>query len=155
MNQSKTNRVPAALYAVAGAGDLAYRQLRKLPKVVTEFTDRAAATLRAVNGTADQLRDRAATAELDLDRLRALAARNRAVVVAGAQTAGERATALYGALVAHGERVVGSGVVQAAEVVNADMEATEAPAAVTAAPARPVTEPTATRPGKRGRPKAE
>ncbi|MER7164832.1 hypothetical protein ABT336_01965 [Micromonospora sp. NPDC000207] len=62
----------------------------------------------------------------DLDRLRTAATRNAAVVYAGAQAAQERALAAYGALVARGERVVGSGVVEAAETVNADIEATEA-----------------------------
>ena len=39
---------------------------------------------------------------------------------------------------ARGERVVGSGVLSAADTVNADMEATEAPAELTAKPAAPV-----------------
>ncbi|TDB94223.1 hypothetical protein E1091_11210 [Micromonospora fluostatini] len=75
----------------------------------------------------DRLREAA-----DLDRLREAATRNTAVVVAGAQAAQERALAVYGALVARGERVVGAGVVDVAETVNADIEATEA--TVTTAP---------------------
>ena len=31
MTQPKTTRIPAPLYAAAGAGDLAFQQLRKLP----------------------------------------------------------------------------------------------------------------------------
>jgi heparin binding hemagglutinin HbhA len=142
-----TTRIPAPFYAAAGAGELAYQQLRKLPAVFTELTgkasstttdlrDRANATLRTANTTAVGLREKAVTTtEFDVDRLREAAVRNAAVVVAGAQSAQERAFALYGALVARGERIVGSGVVQAAGTVNADIEATEAPAAVTPSPA--------------------
>ncbi|MFY1696235.1 hypothetical protein [Solwaraspora sp. WMMA2101] len=146
MSQPKTKRIPAPLYAVAGAGDLAYQQLRKLPTAVTELTGKATVTTadlrtKAAQSTAD-LRTKAvqSTAELreranngaDLDRLRALALRNRDAVLAGAQAASQRAMAIYGTLVAHGERVVGTGVVRAADTVTADMEATEAPAQVTA-----------------------
>ncbi|MEH1011956.1 hypothetical protein V6U90_02355 [Micromonospora sp. CPCC 206060] len=158
--QSRTTRIPAPLYAAAGAGELAYQQLRKLPTVVTELggkavnstselrekavatlrtadlREKAVATLRTANTTAAGLREKAVPADLDLDRIRAVAARNAAVVVAGAQAAQERALAAYGALVARGERVVGSGVVQAADTVNADIEVTEAELAETlAAPA--------------------
>ncbi|MDG4815675.1 hypothetical protein O7628_09160 [Micromonospora sp. WMMD956] len=166
----KTNRIPAPLYAAAGAGDLALEQLRKLPTVVTDLSGRVAAdlggkavvtgfelrqkateTLRTANQTAAELRGRSVPAELnrlreaadvnrlrevadvdrlreltDLDRLRGLAARNAAVVVAGAQAAQERALAAYAELVARGERVVGAGVLEAADTVNADIAATEA-----------------------------
>jgi hypothetical protein len=161
MTQPRTTRIPAPLYAVAAVGDIAYQQLRRLPAVVTELSDevsrtelrekavatttelrekaaattaelreKAVLTLRNANSGAANLRN----GELDLDRLREATIRNAAVVVAGAQAAQERALAVYGELVARGERVVGSGVVQAADTVNADMEATEAPA-VTATPA--------------------
>jgi hypothetical protein len=155
--QPRTTRIPAPLYAAAGAGELAYEQLRKLPAVVTDLSGkasisgselrekavatttqlrgRAVATLRNANSTAAALRGKANGGELDVDRLRAAALRNAAVVVANAQAAQERAAAAYGALVARGERIVGTGVVQAADTVNADMEATEAPAEVTATPA--------------------
>ncbi|MDG4791563.1 hypothetical protein O7626_37680 [Micromonospora sp. WMMD1102] len=152
MTQPRTARIPAPLYAVAGAGELAYQQLRRLPAVVTglgeestrselrekavtttaELREKAVLTLRGANIGAANLRHRAAKGELDLDRLREATIRNAAVVVAGAQAAQERAVAVYGELVARGERVVGSGVVQAADTVNADIAATEAPA-VTAA----------------------
>ncbi|MGC5050223.1 hypothetical protein ACLQ2S_02025 [Micromonospora sp. DT48] len=191
MTQPKTNRIPAPIYAAAGAGELALQQLRRLPTVVGELRDRVVAdggrvvnelggkavvtgfelrqkandTLRNANRTAETLRQKAAptadlnrlrehadlaklreaadltklreTADLnklrevaDLDRLREVATRNAAVVVAGAQAAQERALAAYGALVARGERVVGTGVLEAAETVNADIEATEATAPV-------------------------
>ena len=173
--QPKTSRIPAPLYAAAGAGGLAYQQLRKLPAVVSELRTRVAADLGAVNGvelrqkanetlrtatlTADSLRQKAATdldlqklreaadlkrvreaADLDrlkeladLDKLREAATRNAAVVVAGAYAAQERALAAYGRLVARGERVVGAGVLEAAETVNTDIETTEAAPTATAA----------------------
>ncbi|MFI6261092.1 hypothetical protein [Micromonospora sp. NPDC051006] len=161
MTQPKTNRIPAPLYAAAGAGELAFQQLRKLPTVVSdlgtrvvaelggkavvtgvELREKATATLRTANETADSLRERGVPTDLtklreaadlaklreaaDLDKLRAAATRNAAVVFAGAQVAQERALAAYGALVARGERVVGAGVLEAADTVNADIEATEA-----------------------------
>ncbi|MEW2380999.1 hypothetical protein AB0873_02710 [Micromonospora sp. NPDC047707] len=175
--QPKTNRIPAPLYAAAGAGELAYQQLRKLPAVVgglgtrvvadlggkavvtgVELRQKADETLRTATVTAEGLRQKATTdldlsrlreaadlkrvreaADLnrlrevaDLDKLREVAVRNAAVVVAGAHAAQERALAAYGALVARGERVVGAGVLEAAETVNADIDATEG---ATAAPA--------------------
>jgi len=134
MTEQTKTRFPAPLYAAAGAGDLAYQQLRKLPAVINELSDRAAATLRTANETANSrattLREKAATT--DLDRLRSTAASS---AVALAQAAQERAIAVYTALVAHGERVVGTGVVEAADVVNADIEATEEPKVIEGAPA--------------------
>jgi heparin binding hemagglutinin HbhA len=133
--QTKT-RFPAPLYAAAGVGDLAYQQLRKLPAKVTELSDRAAASLRVANETANStaagLREKAETT--DFDKLRVSAA---STAVTLAQAASERAVAVYTALVAHGERVVGTGVVEAADVVNADLAATEAPKAVEAATEKP------------------
>ena len=139
--QTKSTRIPAPLYAAAGVGDLAYKQLRKLPTVVGELSGRAVAngyelrekavaSIKGAGTDLDKLRDKATTA--DLDKLRDKAATN---AVAFAQAAQERAVAVYTALVSHGERVVGTGVVQAADTVNADIEATEAPKPVTATPA--------------------
>jgi heparin binding hemagglutinin HbhA len=142
-------KFPAPLYAAAGAGDLAYQQLRKLPAVMTELSDKAVASLRTANDTANStaagLRDKAGTT--DFDKLRGTAT---STAVSLAQAAGERALAVYTALVAHGERVVGTGVVEAADVVNSDIEATEAPKAVEAA-----TEASAPKPRKRTRPAAK
>ncbi|MEH1125770.1 hypothetical protein [Micromonospora sp. CPCC 206061] len=171
--RATSTRIPAPLYAAAGAGDLAYQQLRKLPTVVNglsekaaagsvDLRERAVATLRAANTAATNLRGKAAGTDLDVDKLRDAAKRNAAVVVAGAYAAQERAVTVYDKLVAHGERVLGSGVVQAADTINADIEATEAPAEVTAAPAAAPAEPAAekpaakaTRPAKRTRPAAK
>jgi heparin binding hemagglutinin HbhA len=148
MTEQTKTRFPAPLYAAAGAGDLAYQQLRKLPAVINEFSDRAAASLKNANDTANNraatLRERANTT--DLDKLRSTAASSAA---AFAQVAQERAVAAYTALVARGERVVGTGVVEAADVVNADIEATEEPKAVEAAEAA-----STPKPRKRTRPAA-
>ncbi|MEU8114415.1 hypothetical protein [Micromonospora sp. NPDC048947] len=162
MSEPKTNRIPAPIYAAAGAGELAIEQLRKLPAVVGvlstrvvadlggravltgfELKQKATETLRTANETADLAKLREVA---DIDKLRAAATRNAALVVAGAQVAQERAFAAYGALVARGERVVGAGVLEAADTVNADIEATEsvtpaAPAAAATA-AAPVAAPT-------------
>src|SRR3954469_24090806 len=149
MTEQTKTRFPAPLYAAAGAGDLAYQQLRKLPAVINEISDRAAASLKTVNDTAGTrattLRDKATTA--DLDKLRTNAASG---AVALAQVAQERALAVYTALVARGERVVGTGVIEAADVVNADMVTTEEPKAVEAAEAAPTPAPR-----KRTRPAAK
>jgi hypothetical protein len=170
MTEQTKTRFPAPLYAAAGAGDLAYQQLRKLPAVVSELSDRAAASLRTANeqagttaatlreqagttaatlreqaGTkAATLRDKAGTTDFDALRNNAASA-----ATAFAQVAQERALAVYSALVARGERVVGTGVVEAADVVNADIEATQTPKAVEAAKAVEATAAPAAKPRKR------
>ncbi|MFU8875258.1 hypothetical protein [Micromonospora sp. SL4-19] len=184
MTQPRTNRIPAPIYAAAGAGELALEQLRKLPAVVgglgtrvvldlggravvtgLELRQKAAETferLKTADLTATGLRDKATAADLDLVKLREAATRNAATVLAGAQSAPERALAgaqaaqeraeravasaheralaTYAELVARGERVVGAGVLEAADTVNADIEATEADRAPQAGPT-PVAEP--------------
>lgn len=134
MTEQTKTRIPAPLYAAAGAGDAAYQQLRKLPAVVEDLREKAPAALAELRERTMKLRDRAVATDLDADRLRGVAKRNAAVVVAGAQAAQERAVAFYTQLVARGERVVGGGVVQAADVVNADIETT-VPAELTGTPA--------------------
>ena len=124
MTQPKTNRIPAPLYAAAGAGDLAYRQLRRLPAVVSDLRGKAAAPGERSRRRTDQ----------EIERLREAAIRNATALMTRTQVAQQKARAAYADLVARGERVVGTGVVQAADTVNADMEATEAPAEVTATP---------------------
>ena len=138
MTEQTKTRFPAPLYAAAGAGDLAYQQLRKLPSVVNQLSERAAASLRTANEQANtkaaQLRERASTT--DFDALRGNAA---SVASAVAQIAQDRAIALYTTLVERGERVVGTGVVDAADVINADLTTTAAPKAVEAAQAADAT----------------
>src|SRR3954470_16506759 len=145
-DQTKT-KLPAPLYAAAGVGDLAYQQLRKLPAVVNEPSEKAAASLRTyneqANAKATELREKAQTT--DFDHLRG---NDASVATSLAQLAQERTVAAYTALVAHGEKVVGTGVVATADVVNADIEATEAPKAVEAAPAAPKPRKRATKPAE-------
>ena len=130
MTEQTKTRFPAPLYAAAGAGDLAYQQLRKLPAVLDELAVRVNEFSGQAGTKAAQLRDKAGTA--DIDKIRDNAA---ASAIAFATTATERAVAAYTALVARGERVVGTGVIEAAEVVNADLVTTEEPKAVEAAAA--------------------
>ncbi|GAB2595622.1 hypothetical protein Aab01nite_25850 [Paractinoplanes abujensis] len=132
MTEQTKTRFPAPLYAAAGAGDIAVEQLRKLPAVINDLSERAAASLRTYNeqaGTkAAELRDKASTT--DFEALRGNAA---SVATSFAQIVEDRAVAAYTALVARGERVVGTGVVEAADVVNSDIEKTEEPVAIEAA----------------------
>jgi hypothetical protein len=129
MTEQTNTRIPAPLYAAAGAGDLAYQQLRRLPAVMTELSERAAASLRTYNeqagAKAAEIRSKATSA--DFDALRGNAA---SVATSLAQLAQDRAVAAYTSLVARGERVVGTGVITAADVVNEDIETTEDPRAV-------------------------
>jgi hypothetical protein len=145
----KTNRIPAPLYAAAGAGDLAYKQLRRLPAVVTDLRSKAAGPGQRSLKRTDQ----------EVERLRETAIRNAAVLMTRTQAAQKRALAAYAQLVARGERVVGTRVVRAADTVQADMEATEAPAQVTAGGAArtKATAPAAAKPtkAKRTRPAAQ
>ena len=91
--------LPKPLYAAAGAGELAYQRLRRLP----EFAVR---TMRTASQTAEQLRARLGE-EGDLaDRLRATASRGTALGKERAARAKQRASASYQELVARGERVV-------------------------------------------------
>jgi hypothetical protein len=147
MTQQTKTRIPAPLYAAAGAGDLAYQQLRKLPAVITDLSDRAAASLKTANDTANTTAASLKTTATatDFDKLRETAT---ASAVAFAHAAQERAVAVYTSLVAHGERVVGTGVVEAADAVNSDMVTTLEPKAVEAAAAESTPKPRkrATRP---------
>ncbi|WIM96123.1 hypothetical protein ACTOB_008283 [Actinoplanes oblitus] len=141
MTEQTKTKIPAPLYAAAGAGDLAYQQLRKLPAVLTELSDRAVASLRTANVQAGELQKKAAERATELQSKAATAdfaairSNAQTAATALAQVAQERAVAAYVALVARGEKVVGTGIVESADVVNADIETTEAPKAVEAAEA--------------------
>ena len=76
MTEQTKTRFPAPLYAAAGAGDLAYQQLRKLPAVVTELSERAAASLRTVQ-RAGQHQGRRAARQGHHHRLRRAAGQRR------------------------------------------------------------------------------
>jgi heparin binding hemagglutinin HbhA len=121
--KAETRKIPTPLYAAAGAGELAYEQLRKLPERVAELRDRAE-KLRPV--VTDAVSDR--RIRVDLDKLRDTALRNAQVVVSGAHVAQERAFAVYTELVARGERVVaGARAEQAkAQLATAKLEIKDA-----------------------------
>jgi heparin binding hemagglutinin HbhA len=90
--ENKNNKLPAPVYAAAGAGDFAYQKLRKLPAKVAELRERVAAN--------------EVDLKVDVVRLRKAARRNAAALATATQAAQERAVALYGELVARGEHVV-------------------------------------------------
>jgi len=131
MMATTTRKIPAPLYAAAGAGDLAYQQLRKLPEQVAQLRGRVSDLRPAVTE---------AVAETNLDKIREVARRNASAFVAGAQEAQVRATAVYKDLVARGHKVVGDvepaaievapakGTVSTATGADADKVAKKAPA---------------------------
>ncbi|WP_328462788.1 hypothetical protein OHA21_36195 [Actinoplanes sp. NBC_00393] len=151
MTEQTNTKIPAPLYAAAGAGDLAYQQLRKLPAVLTQLSDKAAASLKVYNEQANtraaELREKANTTDFVALRENAASA-----ATAFAQLAQDRAIAVYTDLVARGERVVGTGVIEAADVVNADIETTEEPKAVEAAVSEAKAVEAAPKPRKRAKP---
>jgi heparin binding hemagglutinin HbhA len=111
MTSTKTEprKIPAPLYAAAGAGELAYEQLLKLPERVEKLRGRVAELRPVVTDVvSERVSERALRSELDKIRgtVRDTAKRNAQVVVTGAQVAQERAFAVYTELVARGERVV-------------------------------------------------
>jgi heparin binding hemagglutinin HbhA len=137
MTTTKTRKIPAPLYAVAGVGDLAYQQLRRLPEQVNQLRAKAAEIRPQVADAVSDTNFRA-----DLDRLRSAARRNAQTVVAGAQQAGERATAVYTQLVARGQQVVANvrpaeALVEVSPAAGTITTITEAPS-VEAADATPV-----------------
>lgn len=136
--------IPAALYAAAGAGDLAYQRLRKLPEVANR-------TLRAAGETAATWRQRVTTGQSRLNRdrlnadlatLRESAQRGATAVVTRAAVAQERAVTGYRNLVAHGEHVVAARAEAARMVEPAEIEP-PAPAPPAAPPAEERTSPPA------------
>ena len=111
-----TRKIPAPLLAAAGAGDLAYQELRKLPEQVAHLRERVSEIRPAVAEAVSEPNLRT-----DLDRLRDAARRNVKTIVHSAQLATERAAAAYNELVVRGERVVRSVRAEAAiEVAPAD-----------------------------------
>ena len=110
MPDTKQTRIPTPLYAAAGASDLAYQQLRKLPSKVSQLRGRAVEFRPVVTDL---------TSKAELDRLRTVAKRNADSFIASAQTAQERAVAVYDDLVTRGERVVRGARTEAAGELKA------------------------------------
>jgi hypothetical protein len=103
---ANTRRIPNPVYAAAGAGDLAYRQLQKLPAKAMELRGRVAALRPVVTDVVtDAVKDPAK--RVDVDRLRVIAKRNADVLRTQAKEAQERAAGVYALLVARGEKIVG------------------------------------------------
>jgi hypothetical protein len=92
MMQQKT-KYPSAFYAAAGVGDLVYERLRQLQ---TELRTKAIAF---GNEQAPQWKRRVADLSVKVD-----AGKVRETVVTGTQAAAEKATQVYGTLVARGEK---------------------------------------------------
>jgi hypothetical protein len=88
-DETSTSRLPKPLYAVAGAGELAYRRLRTLPERVEALRERITPRVRTLR------------AELP-GRVEAL----RTEVPARVNTLVTEAREVYGGLVAHGEKVL-------------------------------------------------
>src|SRR6266508_3041181 len=103
---ANTRRMPNPVYAAAGAGDLAYRELQKMPARAQELRGLVAALRPVVaDAVSDAVKDPAK--QFDVDRLRLIAKRNAEVLRTQAKEAQERAAVLYAQLVARGEKVVG------------------------------------------------
>ena len=116
-------KIPAPLYAAAGAGDIAIERLRKLPEKVAGLQERVNALQDELPGRVTKLQDRvtAKVAEIpaivaefrqrvvdsDADKFRESAKRNAGIMMTNAQAAQEKAAAFYADLVARGEQVVG------------------------------------------------
>jgi heparin binding hemagglutinin HbhA len=97
MMATTTRKIPAPLYAAAGAGDLAYQQLRKLPDQVAQLRDKVTELRPTVSDAVN---------ETNLDKIRDAAKRNADALLAGAQVAQTRATKVYKGLVARGQQVM-------------------------------------------------
>ena len=129
---ANTRRYPNPLYAAAGAGDLAYQQLRLLPAKAVELGGRVVAlrpvvTDAVTNAVAEPAK------RVDVDKLRDAAVRN-------AEVLRTQAVAVYNDLVARGEKVVGGPYKElepAGDVVPeiTAAEGTPAPATTTGATA--------------------
>jgi heparin binding hemagglutinin HbhA len=114
---ANTRRIPNPVYAAAGAGDLAYQQLRLLPAKAIELSGRVAALRPVVtDAVTNVVADPAKQFDVqrlrgDVERLRIVARRNAEVLRTQADTLADtlrtQAVAVYADLVARGEKVVG------------------------------------------------
>jgi hypothetical protein len=103
---ANTRRIPNPLYAAAGAGDLAYQQLRQLPAKALELRGRVAA-LRPVVTDAVTSAVAEPAKRVDVDRLRGEVERIGAAALRNAEVLRTQAVAVYDDLVARGEKIVG------------------------------------------------
>ncbi|MET7421359.1 hypothetical protein [Dactylosporangium sp. NPDC005555] len=132
-----TRKIPTPLYAAAGAGDLAYEQLRKLPGQVAQLRARVEELRPAVTDAVAETNLRA-DLTVAADRLRDVARRNTVTLLAGAQVAQDRALAVYTELVNRGEKVVAGGrtteakieIAPATKTVTTEVAVTPTPADV-------------------------
>jgi heparin binding hemagglutinin HbhA len=153
-------KIPAPIYAAAGAGDLAIERLRKLPERVAGLQERVTTLQGELPGRIGVIQDKVTqkvaelpsfVAELrqrvvdaDTEKLRDSARRNANVVLTNAHTAQERASAIYARLVTRGEQVVGRSMpAPQAERVVAEIVTTDTPAAADAEVVDGVIEPEA------------
>jgi heparin binding hemagglutinin HbhA len=132
-----TRKIPTPLYAAAGAGDLAYQQLRKLPAQVAQLRARVEELRPAVTDVVAETNLRA-DLTVAADRLRDAARRNTSSLLAGAQVAQDKAFAVYTELVNRGEKVVAGGrtaeakieIEPASKTVTTEVAVTPTPADV-------------------------
>jgi heparin binding hemagglutinin HbhA len=103
---ANTRRIPNPLYAAAGAGDLAYQQLRQLPAKAQELSGRVVA-LRPVVTDAVTSAVAEPAKRVDVDRLRGEVERIGAAALRNAEVLRTQAVAVYENLVARGEKIVG------------------------------------------------
>ena len=103
---ANTRRIPNPLYAAAGAGDIAYQQIRQLPAKALELRGRVAA-LRPVVADAVTSAVGEPAKRVDVERLRGEVERISAAAVRNAEVLRTQAVAVYADLVARGEKVVG------------------------------------------------
>jgi len=124
------NRIPAPLYAAAGAGDIAIENLRKLPAMVaelqgeipgriTKIQDKITQKVAELPSLAAELRQR--VVDTETDKLRESARRNAQVVLGRAQSAQKKTVKLYAELVARGEQVVSRTMPARPEKVRAEV----------------------------------
>lgn len=100
--ESTTTRLPRPLYAVAGAGELAYRQLRTLPGRVEALREQLTPRVRTLRA---ELPGRVEALRTELPgRVEAM----RTEMPARVNTLVAGAREVYGDLVARGEQVVGA-----------------------------------------------
>lgn len=143
-SKNRNSRIPDPVYAVAGASEYAYRQLRKLPGVAAELREelphRVAELRTEIPARVEQMRT-------DLTTRRVPEAVN--TLLAG----GFR---LYGDLVARGERMVNRGRRETATAIAPEGDVVKKPtgpkprARAAATPAKKATRTTATTRGRAG-----